>query len=327
MNEETQVSQDNAPATNDSDFGVDASVYNDPVDTAAVETKAPETNVVEDQAVAGDEKALNEGQVDPESMVEIAKGMALKAGDKLTADHINQLKRGAYREADYTRKTQELAQARNQANEVLQAREAVLNNPQALRQFLQDEHILKAFHPNELLVNGLQAAGIPPDVWNKFLDEYQGAYGAQPQANNWQANPLAKDIHTTRAEIQKLQARLQNFEVGQQRGAQERAEHEARVALQNEVKEAVTKFKDVTEEEILEAIAAGRQGTADQIAAMISKRYSQRISQRDQALLEQKKRQQPTAPKGTSVPVLPKRPTTWDEASTAASAFISGGQN
>lgn len=334
MPEVNTQAEDHAPIANGSDFGVDPSVYDMGTDSDSAtktddgdDTKAPEANAPEGQAVDGVQKDLNAGQVpDQESVFELTKGMSLKVGDKVTPEHIKEFQRAALRESDYTRKTQELAQVRGQAQEVLQVRDAVLNDPRALRQHLEDDHILQAFHPNELLVAGLQASKIPPQVWNQFLEDYQQTNGKQPGASEWQANPMARELHQTKAELARVNSRLQNWEQTNQRSAEDRANHEARTQLKSEVEAAAKKFQDVTEEEILEAIAAGRQGNAEQIAKRISDRYSERISKRDQTLLEQKKRQKNAAPKGTSVPVLPNRPKTWEDAGSAAAAYLNGAQ-
>ena len=160
------------------------------------------------------------------------------------------MQKGYLREADYTRKTQELSQMRQQATEVLEARDLVEQNPQALRQFLSDEHILKAFSPQELLVAGLSMNGVDPNAWNQFLKEFQENGGAIVN-QNWRADPHAPVLGSLQKQVGLLTNKLTTFEKAQlARESNEKNQREMR-ALSNEVDEVLKKYPGVHKEEVL----------------------------------------------------------------------------
>lgn len=108
-------------------------------------------------------------------------GIQLKAGEKLSTQQVaaikNEMERSYFREADYTRKCQELAPIRDRANEVLTTyNEVIANehaNPAALFQHITPEHAVRA----------LAAIGFDVDPGLLQAVGYGNSYRGNPNMN------------------------------------------------------------------------------------------------------------------------------------------------
>lgn len=248
--------------------------------------------------------------------------LSVKAGQPLSADHVKELERGWLRERDYTQKTQQVAEVRQAAEQVLQASERINQDPKALRDYFPAEHILQAFDKREMLNYGLSAAGVPPQMWNQFLEWYKEAGFAPEQATqNLAADPyvqqfgaLKQEISTLGKTVQQLQAERQHAEVQSREAAQKQAYDNEMNRIGSEVDQALAKYPDVEKEDLLVEMARSDGSLS---VAELAKKVQGRYEARYNAYVEKKKQTKLTAPKplkGQTVKIEQRAPKTFAEA-------------
>jgi len=256
---------------------------------------------------------------------EIGQNLKLRSGNKLTPELFNEIKSGYLRQADYTRKTQEVKAIREEAMGVLAARERIANNPQELRQFLDDVHILNAFHPHELLNNALEANGVDAEAWNQFLTNYEE--GGFEVKKDWRADPYAKKFDEFGKELKPLKEFVSNYNRDREAFTKRQVEEKAKVELDAEIGSAMKKFSGVTRKEILVEIVADQTGrTVEQIAQQLKVEKDKTLSEYQKTLSETKQKTKSGQAKGISIPLMKKAPQSFDEATDAALESYAAGQ-
>lgn len=250
-------------------------------------------------------------QTQPEDVpsFSLSEQMALKLNDKLNAEHLKEIEKGYLRQSDYTKKTQELAQIRQEAEQMSANLNAVMSGQSNGREFVPDQVILSWFQPQELLNIGLAGAGVPVQLWNEFLG-YMQEQGAG-RTENFRADPYAQQFSQLQQELKQLKSFQQNYTQKQQKDAYEKE----MTRIDGEASAVLAKFPDVTKQELLFALAGDGTGkTIEQIAKELADakeaRFQQYIKQKQD--LHKKAVKQPT---GSRVPIMPKAPKSFDEAS------------
>jgi hypothetical protein len=248
--------------------------------------------------------------------------LSLKAGQPLTIENIKELEKGFLRQRDYTQKTQQVAEVRQAAEEVLTARDQIVQNPMALREHFDDKHILSAFTREEMLNYGLAAAGVPVQAWNQFIEwSKESGYTPEngktlPNANpyvhqftsmNQQMNQLGKTVQT-------LIAERDSFKEQQTIKEREDAVNAEYKRLDGIVGDALKEFPDVEKNDLLIKMAStdGLKTPRD-LAKEINDGYERRFN----AYVEKKTKTRDTAPKtikGQSVNIVHRQPKTFAEA-------------
>lgn len=295
-----------------------------------VEDKPSEEPVVEEPQeaeIAPEEKveAPKEDVATPSEPVQIfdSEGnLSLKAGVQLSDEHIKELERGFLRQADYTRKTQEIAKIRDTANEILSAKEAIDADPTQLRQFFDDKQILSAFNELELLNIGLSAAKVPVEAWNTFKEWYreagfnQNLPTAQPHIQ--ELSQLRKEISGVGKTVQELKAERERLQQAELERTQKEAAEKAFKAIDDEVNSELAKYQKsefpIEKEDLLVEMVKsnGTKSVAD-LAKGLHDRYAQRFSKYIQN--KQTIKQKTVKPiKGQPVKIETKRPTNWEDA-------------
>lgn len=247
--------------------------------------------------------------------------LSVKAGQPLSAEHVKELERGWMRERDYTQKTQQLAETRQAAEQILQASERINQDPKALREYFPAEHILAAFDKREMLNYGLSAAGVPPQMWNQFLEWQKEAGYPQEQTQNLTADPyvqqfgaLKQEISTLGKTVQQLQAERQHAAMQAQESAQKQAYDNEMNRIGSEVDNALHKYPDVEREDLLVEMARSDGSlSVEQLAKKVQDRYEARYN----SYVERKKQTKLTAPKpakGQTVKIEQRAPKTFAEA-------------
>lgn len=279
----------------------------------------PEPAVGEEEKALDDKAEKTPQEEDVLNTFEIGKDLKLKVGQQLTADHLKELQRGYLRESDYTRKTQEVSQLRNEAQEVLTIRDQVIKNPQALREHLEDDFILQAFPPGELLARSLYANRIPAQAWNQFFESWQqengsGHHGnfAPPQPGQPPQQPAV--LGTFQKELKSVTSRIDKWEAEQSAKKAEEERQQETNALDKEVDSVVSKFPGMTKKELLRELALGdNRLTVLQIARNY---WHERQAERNAHITrkEQVKQKALKKPGGIAKPLLPQQPKTFEEA-------------
>ncbi len=238
--------------------------------------------------------------------------LKLKVGDKLSPEHVKEFERGWLREADYTRKTQELATQRQEYQNTTNALNQIDKDPRALRSYMPEQKILAAFQPQELLNIGLSRAGVPVQLWNEFLEYHQqNAGNFAGQADQLRADPYQERFSKYDNEIHSLKQTLAGYEHGKQQDAYERQMSQ----LDQEVQGVIAKYPGVKREELLGRMvwdtSPGK--TPETLAKAIAdeKEAAQQEWLQGKELNRQKR---VTAPTGTKVPIMPQQPKTFKEA-------------
>lgn len=270
-----------------------------------------------------EEKAVDDAGQQPEETnpdeaqsFELSKDLSLKVGDEVTAEHLKQLERSFLREQDYTQKTQELAQVREEADQVIQARDHITKDPRALREYFTDDHIMQAYSPHELLSRGLAMNKVPPQVWNQFLEEFHENHGQGAANPNWKADPQSPQVGQLQTEIKTLKSKLSNFEQSQVTQAAEAEKQKAIKELDGEIKGVLDtgKFPGITREDILAKLAVDQTNrTVEQIAKAMHDDFAKRYQAYGDGL-RQKQKRKVQKPSGSSVPIMPKMPKNFEEA-------------
>lgn len=276
----------------------------------------------------GEESAVEqEGEPVPEAVeesFEISKDLSLKLGDKVTANHLNELKRGYLREADYTRKTTELAKVREEANGVLQTRDAISNDPKVLREVLDDQHILGAFDKQELLNHALSGVGVPPELWANFLEEFSTMQGEQVNPA-WQPKQINPEVQ----ELQKKLSKFENWMTSEQQSreyqAQQQQFNQEVQSLDKEIQEVVSKINYVERDDLLMALAALPKDdprTVLEVAKSLEKKQLEKHQRYVASLKKKKETLKNSNPSGSTVPIMPKQTTEWDESFSGALDYM-----
>lgn len=321
-NEEVETSVDE---TNSQDLDLyDDSLRDDIIDSlnndGSSETKA-ENNETESTEQAVDTKEIDDNSKEIEA-VEIGSNVSLREGEKLTKDHINEIKRSFLRESDYTKKTQELSRHRKEALDVINAHKAINEDPKNLRQYYSAEKIFDAFTPKEHLVSALERYGVDPNEWNDFL-QMKTANGEQVASKR--VDPYAQELGNLKHEVNRMkqmteQEKHQAVEVQRQRKLSE---------FNNQVDNAINPYETFSKEELLIKLkndnsyntlsleeAAKRLDSEKQV--VIDRMLSKRVNS-----IKEKKAKQIQPPKGHVAPVMRGRPQTFDDAMDAATDFLS----
>lgn len=317
------------PETTDSgDFGEGALDLEQQL-LSSIEEKPEQPEVTEEQVDVPEVKAEEpterpEVETAPTPAFDVEGRFQLKAGDKLTDDHLKELERGFLRQSDYTRKTQEIAKVRDTANEVLAAKEAIDADPKQLRQYFEDKQILSAFSELELLNIGLSAAKVPVEAWNAFKQWYQESGYAEGKTLPT-ANPHLQEVTQLKTELSKIGKTVQQFQqekeqqalAAKQREMEEKTQKEY-ARYDAEIAEAMKKYEKsefpLEKEDIILAMARddGTKSIA-QIAKALHDKYAARFGK----YIEGKKttKQNTVKPiKGQPVNIVQRAPKNFDEA-------------
>ena len=286
-----------------------------------------EDNVDEDTKITEGEDDSTSDEASDVPMFDVDGKLTLKAGEVLNAEHIKELERGFLRESDYTRKTQEVAQVRKEAEEILGIRDAIMENPQNLRQVLEDQQIVSAFSKPELLNLGLSAAGVPPDTWNTFLTWMK----ENDELPRGQEVPRSDPNVETLSKVERRIAQLeQNLTAGEQKRLEAETEKQEAAEKQNfntEVDEVLTNYPNLKKRALLVEMAAGDDSRT---IAEIAKSLNKELEQHYKDYIKTKTKHRTTAmkpAKGSAVPVMKKAPQTFDEAkSMVAELYGDGGR-
>lgn len=264
--------------------------------------------------------------------------LSLKNGDKITADHLKELERGFLREADYTRKTQELAKVRAEANDILKAKEDIESDPRNLFNFIPPQKILSAFTKQEMLAHGLRAGGVSPQQWNNYITWFKKTGGRiEPLEDGEEetpptnanvpplADPYAEKMSDMARRLEFFEKKHLTIEQQQKADAEKRAADEQIAAYDKELDDALKTYPSVDRETVLVRMAAGN---GEKSIKEIAKDINDAIEKRWNDYVATKTTQKKTtvkAPKGASVPVLMKRPRTFDDADAAIARVYGDG--
>ena len=251
--------------------------------------------------------------------------LAVKEGDKLTVtkDMLENIEKSGLRMRDYTQKTQEVAEVRRAAQEILAAQEQINTDPRALRQYFKDEQILQAFTREEMLNYGLAAGGVPVQAWNQFLEWFKESGEAPIEAPR--ADPYVHQFGT-------LQRRMESIEQNLTRSQQMAQEQQRKAAydaemnrMGEEVDAALKDFPDVNKKDLLVLMGAS-DGTKS--VKQLAEEWNSRLEARFNEYLGKKQEQRKTtvkSPKGSHVPIRKKAPESWEEAGKIVSDLYGDG--
>jgi hypothetical protein len=259
-------------------------------------------------------------------LFDIDGNLNLKAGDKLTDEHLKELERGFLRQADYTRKTQDVARVRDAANEVLAAKEAIDSDPRQLRQHFEDKQILSAFSPLELLNIGLSSAKVPVEAWNAFKEWYKDA---GYNLNLPTANPHMQEFAQLSNRLEKIGKTVEQFqkeraderergELTARQKEQEDAKNREFSRIDKEVESAISKYKDTEfpiekEDLLVEMVKSNGTKTVADLAKALHDKYSAKFGKyiKSKTIV---KNNSPKPIKGQPVNIVQRQPKSFDEA-------------
>ena len=242
-------------------------------------------------------------EADPASNVVFNLGeKAYKPDYKLTPEDIKllheEVSRGTLRFKDYTEKTQKLTQERK--------------NLDAWRNALYQD-------PKFFLQN------FPMEFLQKIMGQAQPAKSAQQEVDDLadfepaSANIIRgqrKEISDLKDSIKKIEQHFQT----QMETEKERTISEAKTQIQSEVKDALTKYPNVTEKILLQAIYSDPNSTTEVLAKEINDFYENKWNER--VTNQAKKPGTKVVGGGESVPSMPKRPKTMEDAARAAASRL-----
>lgn len=239
--------------------------------------------------------------------------LSLKEGAPLTSEHIKELERGWLREADYTRKTQEVAKIRNEAQQILNNQAKIQEDVRNIFEFIPPEKLLSAFTRQEMLSHGLHAGGVSPQAWNQFLEwrKENGEESADKPTPS--ADPYAQQFETFARKLEAIERRDQTREQAIKAQEQEAAYKNQMAAYESEVNSAIAEFPAVNKRQLLVEMASS---DGSKTIKELAQDLSNSLESRFQEYLKTKTAQKQTtikAPKGTSVPIVKKMPKTFDE--------------
>jgi len=279
-----------------------------------------------EQAPAVDQSA--QGQPSPDAVqkaFELAKDLSIKSGDKLSDEHLKAIERGYLREADYTRKTTEIAQMREEAQGFLQARDQILSDPSALRQHLKDEHILAAFQKEELLNIALSGVGVPPDLWARFLQEYHEFNGGQPNKEWMPQHPLEKKFAEINQKVTRFEKSFAEKQAAEQREKKEAEFKSETTTLDKEIEDTIKNVKGVSKKDVLVHLAAFGDQDSRTIAEIAKSISDEKIKDHNAyvaSLRENEVKTKNAHGSGVSVPIIPANPKSFDEAFAASKEYL-----
>jgi len=250
--------------------------------------------------------------------------LSLKEGSKLTGDHIKELEKGFLRQADYTRKTQEVAKIRDEAASVIRNQEEVMKDPRNIFKYMEPSKVLSAFTKQEMMAHGLHAAGISPQVWNTFCEWFK-ENGDVNQGSASTVDPNAQQVSEFARRLERIEEQDKTRE---QKAieARQQAEYEQTMSTYDkQVDEAIAAFPDVTKRKLLVELASG---DGSESIMEIAKRMQGELEDKFQKYIAAKKEvknKAPKSPKGGSVPIMRKQPKTWEEADAAIAGLYGDG--
>lgn len=248
--------------------------------------------------------------------------LSLKAGEKLSQDHIKELERGWMREHDYTQKTQQIAEERKAAQEILTAQDLILKDPRNLFNYFEPKHILNAFTREEMLNFGLNAAGVQPQVWDKFLDWYKESGDMPQNVAHPKTDPYAEKWSKVERELNDLRQWRGNYEKRTQEQREELSFQETKAKYDAEIDSAIKKYPSADKEAILTKMATSKEvKPIEQIAKDIHQRNEDRFNE----YVKTKKIQRESGvkpAKGVSVQIMQRPPSTMAEADDMAERFL-----
>lgn len=254
----------------------------------------------------------------------------LKESDRLSAEQIKSLseefEKSGLRMSDYTRKTQELAEIRNEANELLALRDQVLQDPSLLSDYFSPEALAQAMPSQSLLLLGLQAAGISPQAWNNALEYLEESGGLDQDSASMKADPYANRFGTLENRLHQIENGWRNYQMQQVQAVQEHQKQAELSQLDNEVQTALEKNEGVDRDQLLLAIMRDRSNkSVDQIAKDLKGQLDGQV-QNYLNRVGEKQRKRITKPSGTSVPIMPGRPNTFEEADGILDKLLESGR-
>lgn len=231
---------------------------------------------------------------------DLGNGLGLKAGDKITPQHLHELNRGYQREAEFTRKCQELAPIRDQANQVIQNFNHVVqnehSNPALLFNHVTPEHAIRA----------LAAVGFDIDPELLKTIGHGSSYQNRGAPQGGQVDP---QVQRELAEIREWRQQEEKQKFTSDLDAQVRAE-----------------ISDITNpglqkmlwKNILVSAALHTNKSIPQIALEERRALKEHFGSLTRAKKGTRERGRVGRTTGSSRPVTPKRPMTWDEADRSA---------
>lgn len=268
--------------------------------------------------------------------VEINKSLSFKAGVAPTVDQIkaleNEFQRAGFREADYTKKTQEVAEVRKQAEEVLRAEQLINQDARNLRQYFDTKHILSAFTPQEMLNYGLAAAKVSPNVWNQFLEWHKEA--GFPQEGAPQANPHIEQLSAFEQKLARQEQIINQFQQEREQRAAMEIQNKQKEAYDKEVariegdmKSALDEFKDVNERRLIVEMAAS-DGTKSWKELAKSLHDEKEAAKTEWLNRKQETKQNAPKPsKGQPVNIVQRQPKNFEEADALIEQVYGGRPN
>lgn len=266
---------------------------------------------------AGRQAPASSQAVTPQTLFDANGKLALKDGStlKVTPEIRQELERGQLRQADYTRKTQELSKVKNEAQEVLNAQAEIQKDARNLFNYFKPEQILSAFTRQEMLSHGLNAAGVKPQVWNQFLEWFKESGGdAAGAAALPQADLYTQQFQEYARRLDQLERQNMTREEKAKEADQQRAYEDQMSAYDKEVDGALKDFPAVKRKALLvEMASSDGSKTVRELAKALSDEKEAQFQEYLKTKTQQKKKTV-KSPRGTSVPILPKRPMTFEDA-------------
>jgi len=256
---------------------------------------------------------------------ELSKNMSLKLGDKITAEHLKELERSFLRESDYTKKTQQIAEQREQSLDIINAHEQIMKDPRALRHHYSDQLLLSAFHPHDLLVNGLKINNIPANEWNEFI-EWKKELGEPVQSK--QIDPYAQQFGVFQNKISQIESTLNKIHYDKIKQEQDIVYNQQLQTLESEIDSALSKYPNVEKHHLLVELASNKslenmaiEDIAKQmnvkVQSMIDDKYNNYINN-----LKDKQKQKVQKPSGNSIPLESRPSKTFDEVNQRLSSVF-----
>jgi hypothetical protein len=329
-----------APESTSGDFGEGTgSLEQQLLDSLPKDGEKPEdgkTDEGEAAAVVPAEGGV--AQVATAPLFDINGKVSVKVGQPLTADHVKELERGWLREADYTRKTQDLAKKNSEAQTVLDAQASILKDPRNIFQHMKPEQVLSAFTRQEMLSHGLNAAGVSPQLWNQFIDwKKSGGTKAEPGEEVNGGNADAKDLPKVDPHSQRLEEFSRKLEAIERRDMT-RAEKEKSDREKNEAESQMSKYDAEVDAAIKDFPGLNKRLLLVELAASDGSKTIKELAQEMHGALESKfqeylktktktKEEVIRSPKGgSSVALTRKAPKSWEEADDAIAKVYGNGQ-
>lgn len=295
----------------------------DPIDkvaSEAISNDEPETEPEEAAAPEGDsdqeEQAQpNEGDEDGEDLdslipspkdpdvqpLDLGNGISLKVGDKITAQHVHELSRGHMMQAEFTKKCQEVAQIRHEAEQTLNTFSQVVSNevsnPALLFQHITPEHAIRAL------------AAVGYDVDPRVLQ--QMGHGPSYQRQQQQVGYQSIDPNLARG--------LQSFQEWQKQQEQQQLTQSIDAEVKSQIADVKNdKIKNQMYKEILVELAINQNKPIPLIAREVRQSIKDRYAGIFTGKRLARKGSQIGRTSGSSRPISPNLPKTFEEAERSA---------